>query len=41
MGQLEALGNEGRSLLAHLKPLANRYDMHGILTVLEQVDHDR
>ncbi len=41
MGQLEALGSEGRSLLAHLKPLANRYDMHGILTVLEQVDHDR
>ncbi len=41
MGQLEALGAEGQSLLAHLKPLASRYDMNGILTVLEKVDHDR
>ncbi|MFQ5450204.1 MAG: CHASE domain-containing protein [Nitrospinaceae bacterium] len=41
MKELETLGEDGRSLLEHLKPLAGQYDMNGIMNILEQVPHER
>jgi signal transduction histidine kinase/CheY-like chemotaxis protein len=37
--ELESLGEQGQSLLTHLRPLVSTYDMQGILTLLEKVTH--
>jgi len=39
MQELESLGEDGRNLLTHLRPLVGTYDMQGILALLEKVTH--
>ena len=40
MKELESLGEGGQSLLLHLKPYVGKYDMNGIFTLLQQVNHE-
>jgi signal transduction histidine kinase/CheY-like chemotaxis protein len=40
MKDLQSLDEDGQSLLKHLNPLASKFDMAGILTLLEQVNHE-
>ena len=40
MKELESLGEEGQSLLLHLKPYVSKYNMNGILTLLQQMSHE-
>jgi signal transduction histidine kinase/ActR/RegA family two-component response regulator len=40
MKELQSHGEDGQSLLKHLNPLAGKFDMAGILTLLEQVNHE-
>lgn len=40
MKELDALGEAGQSLLHHLKPFAGKFDMSGILSLLQQVKHE-
>lgn len=40
MKELDSLGEEGQSLLQHLKPFVSKFDMNGILTLLQQVKHE-
>lgn len=37
MQELESLGEDGKSCLSHLQPLVGKYDMQGILALLEKV----
>ena len=40
LDEVEALGEEGRLLVAHLRPLVQRFDMDAIKIVLEAIDHE-
>ncbi len=39
MIELESLGQDGNILLQHLSPLVSKYDMNGILVLLEKLNH--
>ncbi|GJL79206.1 MAG: hypothetical protein NPINA01_21950 [Nitrospinaceae bacterium] len=39
MTELEAIGEEGQTLLKHLRPFVSKYDMKGILALLEKVNN--
>ncbi len=39
IGEVEALGEDGARLAAHLLVLSRQYNMEGILTVLEEISH--
>ena len=39
MQELESHGEDGQSLRQHLRPFVSRYDMNGILSLLEKVNH--
>jgi len=40
MKELESLGKGGQSLRRHLRPFVGKFDMNGILTLLQQVNHE-
>jgi signal transduction histidine kinase/CheY-like chemotaxis protein len=40
MKELDSLGEAGQSLLQHLRPFVGKFDMKGILTLLQQVNHE-
>lgn len=40
MQELESQGEDGQSLLKHLKPFSDKFDMTGILNLLGQVNHE-